>query len=132
MSLDLFIHTPIIYLEDRELLLFSQQRCVHPYQLIIFTFAAHPTVFPLNKVRESPLKSGYFLVFHYLRVHALYEAPPPKGSSHYIFCLASTHTVKPKPDSDTTCWETYKPIPLLLRYDIIHIGFVSDSPKGLQ
>ena len=77
----------------------------HSYPM--WDFGRTPNNPPLEQSSiDPPLKSGFF-VFHYVRAHILREALPATGSLLTTpFYSISTHTIKPKSGSDTTCWET--------------------------
>ena len=99
---------------------------VYAYQLIIFpifirygTLSAHSTILLSNKVLLSLPSNQDFVSFitlghtPYLKHHLLW-------AQHTIFCLASTHTVKLEPSSDTTCYKTSWIVPYLYWYVIVH------------
>ena len=84
------------------------------------TLGAHPTILPSNEVTPSLPLNKDFLVFHYVRALALYE-PPSKGPPLTTpFCSASTHTIKPEPGSNTTCWGNLMDHSYPHLYDIVH------------
>ena len=87
------------------------------------TLGALPTILPSNKAPPSLPSNHDFLVFHCIWVCALREALPIKGSLlTKPFCYASTHKVKPKPNSNPTGWETPWILPYPHWYNIVHFG----------
>ena len=63
----------------------------------------HLTILLLNLVPPSLRSNQDFFIFHCVRAHVLYEAPPARDSPLTTpFCSTSTHMVKLEPIFDIT------------------------------